>query len=65
MLADEEAEAVPSLPVLALVPVASTLAVPAIEPPPDVDTSISPSAVDSEVAEVPSEVDVDAPSANA
>lgn len=64
-LAAEDAEAVPSLPVLAVEPAASTATVPLIEPPPTVETSTSPSADDSEAADVPSDVVEDAPSPKA
>jgi hypothetical protein len=65
-LADEEADAVPSLPAgFAAEPAASTATVPLIVPPPDVETSMSPSAEDSEEADVASEVVEDAPSPKA
>src|SRR5882724_6261328 len=65
MLADEEAEAAPSVPVLALAPAVSTLTVPVIAPLPVVETSVSPSAVEEEAAEVASEVAAEAPSPKA
>jgi hypothetical protein len=59
--AEEEAEAVPSSPVLSIEPEVSTVTAPVIEPLPEVLTSVSPSAVDSETAETASELDVVAP----
>src|SRR5215471_14848573 len=50
--AADEAEAVPSLPVLVFEPEVSTVTAPVIVPPPVVETSVSPSAVDSAVADV-------------
>jgi hypothetical protein len=63
--AEEEAEAAPSSPVLSIEPEVSTVTAPVIEPLPVVVTSVSPSAVDSETAEVASELLVEAPSPNA
>ena len=65
MCAEDEAEAAPSLPVLVLLPEVSTVTAPVIEPPPVVETSVSPSAVDSEAAEVPSALVVVSPSPKA
>jgi hypothetical protein len=59
--AADEADAVPSLPVLVLEPEVSTATVPVIVPPPVVETSVSPSAVDSAAADVSSELVVVAP----
>ena len=64
-VADEDAEAVPSVPVLVTEPAASTDAALVIEPPPFVAASASPSAVDADVAELPSDVASVVPDAKA
>ena len=64
-LADEDAEAVPSVAVLVAELAASTDAVLVIEPPPIVAASTSPSAVDADVAELPSDVASVEPAAKA
>ena len=56
--ADDDAEAVPSVPVLVFEPEVSTATVPVIVPVPVVETSVSPSAVDSAAADVSSELGV-------
>jgi len=56
MLADEDAEALPSVPVLVIELAAAADAVPVMEPPPVVTTSTSPSAADAEIAEMSSDV---------
>jgi hypothetical protein len=56
MLADEDAEAVPSVPVLVLELAAAADAFPVMEPPPVVTASTSPSAADAEIAEMSSDV---------
>ena len=64
-LADDDAEAVPSVPVLvAELPVLAA-ALPLIEPPPSVETSISAAAADDDCADVSSDVDEVAASAAA
>src|SRR5882724_2603510 len=64
-LADDAAEAEPSLPVLAAEPEASAAADPPMTPPPEVETSMSASAAEAEDAEVSSAVVVVWPSAKA
>jgi hypothetical protein len=64
-LADDDAEAAPSVPVLAAEPDASAAADPPITPPPVVETSMSASAAEAEDAEVSSAVVVAWPSAKA
>jgi hypothetical protein len=64
-LAEEDAEAVPSRPVLVAEPAVSAAAVPVIAPPPAVETSMSASAADAEEAEVSVADVVVSPSANA
>src|SRR5262249_21229721 len=61
MWAADEAEAAPSVPVLLVEPEGSTETAPVIVPPPGVQPSVWPSAVDSAAAEVSSELVVVAP----